>query len=124
MRRAIAALTVAFLLTGAASVSAQIFAPESLERFFRIEWEVTRDRKGPAVEGYVYNKAHQGAQRIRLQIDHVDASGGVVGNSTVWLPGNVAMDDRGYFRASVAEAAGYRVHVLSFDWVCEGGGGM
>lgn len=124
MRRAITALAVALLLTGAVSVSAQIFAPESLERFFRIEWELTRDRKGPAVEGYVYNKAHQGAQRIRLQIDRVDGSGRVVGYSTVWIPGNVAMDDRGYFRASVAEAPGYRVHVLSFDWLCEGGGGM
>ncbi len=41
MRRRIAALTVAALLTGAAGVSAQVYAPQSLERYFRLEWEVT-----------------------------------------------------------------------------------
>jgi len=48
MRRRIAALTVAALLTGAAGVSAQVYAPQSLERYFRLEWEVTRSRKRPA----------------------------------------------------------------------------
>jgi len=102
--RAIAGLTVALLLMGSVSASAQMmFAPESLERYFRIEWQVT--------------------QRIRLQIERVDASGSVVGTSTVWLPGDVSMSDRGYFSASVPEAASYRVQVLSFDWSCQGGGG-
>jgi len=122
--RAIAGLTVALLLMGSVSASAQMmFAPESLERYFRIEWQVTRNRKGPTIDGYVYNKANQVAQRIRLQIERVDASGSVVGTSTVWLPGDVSMSDRGYFSASVPEAASYRVQVLSFDWSCQGGGG-
>ena len=69
--RGIAALTMAALLTGAAGVSAQIYAPQTLERYFRLEWDVTRGRKGPVVEGYVYN--------------------------TGWVP----MDGRAYFRASV-----------------------
>src|SRR4030095_1486136 len=47
MRRRIAALTVTALLTGAAGISAQIYAPEPLERDFRLEWQVTRGRKGP-----------------------------------------------------------------------------
>ena len=94
--RGIAALTMAALLTGAAGVSAQIYAPQTLERYVRLEWDVTRGRKGPVVEGYVYN--------------------------TGWVP----MDGRAYFRASVSDAASYRVQVLSFDWAggsC-GGGGM
>ena len=91
--RGIAALTVAALLTGAAGVSAQIYAPQTLERYFRLEWDVTRGRKGPVVEGYVYN--------------------------TGWVP----MDGRAYFRASVSDAASYRVQVLTFDWVRSGGGG-
>jgi len=124
VRRAITGLTVALVLAGAASVSAQmIYAPQSLERYFRLEWQVTRDRKGPAVEGYVYNTARQTAQRVRVQIQRVDAAGGVVGSSVIWLPGDVPMDDRAYFSASVAEAASYRVQVLSFDWACQGGGG-
>jgi hypothetical protein len=124
MRHAIAWLTVALSLAGAVSASAQmIYAAQSIERYFRVEWQVTRDRKGPAVEGYVYNTAYQTAQQIRLQIQRVDASGSVVGNSTIWLPGDVSMNDRAYFNASVPEAASYRVQVLSFDWACQGGGG-
>jgi len=41
VRRAITGLTVALVLAGAASVSAQmIYAPQSLERYFRLEWQV------------------------------------------------------------------------------------
>jgi hypothetical protein len=121
MRRRIAALTVAALLTGAAGSSAQIYAPESLERYFRLEWEVTRGKKGPAIEGYVYNKGPRTAERMCLQIERLDASGRVVGSSTVWVLGGVPMDGRAYFSASVSDATSYRVQVLSFDW--SGGGG-
>ncbi len=83
---------------------------------------MTHNRKGPAVEGYVYNRAHQTAQRVRLQIQRVDAAGGVVGSSTVWVTGDVPMEARAFFSASVPEATSYRVQVLSFDWSCQGGG--
>ena len=63
MRRRIAALTVTALLTSAVGVSAEIYAPESLERDFRLEWEVARGGKGPAIEGYVYSKAMRTAAR-------------------------------------------------------------
>jgi len=122
MRERIAALTVALLLTGAAGVSAQIYAPQSLERYFRLEWEVTRGRKGPAIEGYVYNKGPRNAEHMRLQIERLDASGGVVGRSAVWVLGGIPMDGRAYFLASVPEATSYRVHVLTFDWGGGGGG--
>ncbi len=36
--------------------------------------------------------------------------------------GDVPMDARAFFSASVAEAASYRVHVVSYDWACQGGG--
>jgi hypothetical protein len=123
MRRRITALTVAALLTGAVGVSAQTFAPESLEQDFRLEWQVARGRKGPGIEGYVYNKAMRTAERMRLQIDRLDASGKVVGSSTVWVFGTIREDGRAYFSASVPEAASYRVSVLSFDWKSGGGGG-
>src|SRR5206468_2855331 len=122
MRRRITAFTVAALLTGAVGVSAQIYAPESLARDFRLEWEVTRGRKGPKVEGYVYNQAMRTADRMRLQIERLDASGKVVGSSTVWVFGTVRPDGRAYFSASVPEAASYRVRVPSFDWKSDGGG--
>jgi len=111
------------LLASVVGASAQIFAAQSLARYFRVEWRVTRDRKGPAVEGYVYNTAGRTAERMRLQIDRVDASGSVIGNSIIWLPGDVHRNDRAFFSSSVPESASYRVQVLSFDWACDGGGG-
>jgi len=123
MRRRIVAFTVAALLTGAAGVSAQIYAPQTLERYFRLEWDVTRGRKGPVVEGYVYNTGPLNAERMRLQIECLDASGRAFGSSTVWVLGWVPMDGRAYFRAPVSDAASYRVQVLTFDWVRSGGGG-
>src|SRR3989441_6134195 len=63
---------------------------------------------------------------MRLQIERLDVSGKVVASSTVWVLGGVPMDGRAYFRASVSDAASYRVQVLSFDWAggsCGGGGG-
>lgn len=121
-RRITIALTLAALLAGAAPAGAQIYAPQTLERYFRLEWQVTRERKGPAIWGYVYNNGAQSAARMRLQIERLDASGAVVGSSTVWVLGDVPMGNRAYFRASVPEAASYRVQVLSFDWAGGGGG--
>ena len=117
-------MTLGLLLVGAAAASGQIVAAETLDRYFRIEWQLTRARTGPTIEGYVYNQAVQAAERMRLQIDRLDATGAVVGHSTVWLLGDIPKNSRGYFRASVPEAARYRVQVLAFDWNCSDGGGM
>src|SRR5213594_3156497 len=116
MQRRIAVLIAAALLTGATGVSAQLYAPQTLERYFRLEWEVTRGRKGPAIEGYVYNAAMRPADRMRLQIERLDASGKIVGSTTIWVFGGVPVNSRAYFSASVPDATSYRVQVLSFDW--------
>ena len=122
-RHTIIGLTTALLLASAAPGPAQtIYVPETTDRYFQVEFDVTRNRKGPAVEGYVYNRGHQAAQRVRLQIERVDAAGGVVGSSTIWVLGDVPMDARAFFSASVAEAASYRVHVVSYDRACQGSG--
>ena len=123
MRLRIAGLIVAALLAGAAGVSAQIYAPQSLERDFRIEWQVTRGRKGPTIDGYVYNTARRAAEHMSLKVERLDGAGKVVGSSTVAVLGTVPMDGRAYFSASVADAPSYRVQALSFDWTCGGGGG-
>lgn len=131
-RAAMAAWAAALLLggVGAGVAPAQtLISPETTARYFHIEFEVTRNRKGPVVEGYLYNDAHQTAQRVRLQVQRVDAAGGVVGTSAFWVIGDVPMGSRAFFSTSVAEAASYRIQVLSFDWSCSGssgggGGGM
>ena len=122
MRSAVAAITFGLLLAGAAS--AQIFATETLDRYFHAEWQLTRNRTGQTIDGYVYNQAVQAAERMRLQIDRLDTSGGGVGHSTVWVLGDIPKNGRAYFRASVPEAASYCVQRLAFDWNCSDGGGM
>ena len=124
MRRGIAVLTAtALLFTSGAPAAAQIYAPQTLERYVRLEWTVTRDRKGPAIEGYVYNMSRRLVERMRLQIERLDAAGTVVGSSAVWVLGTVPIESRAYFHASVPAAASYRVQVLTFDWAAGGGGG-
>lgn len=122
--RAAAAITLGIVLAGPVAASGQIFAPQTFEQYFRVEWQVTRNRTHPVIEGYVYNQAVQAAERMLLQVDRLDASGGGVGHSTVRLLGDIPKNGRGYFRASVPEAASYRVQVLAFDWNCSDGGGM
>src|SRR5262245_12687737 len=123
-RRALGGLIVALLFCAATPGRAQmIYAPETTERNFHVDFQVVQKRKGPEVEGYVYNRARQAAQRVRLQIQRVDASGAVVGSSSIWVPGEVPMESRAYFSATVADAASYRVQVISYDWTCQGGGG-
>jgi len=123
MRRGIAVLTAAALLLTSGAPAAQIYAPQTLERYFRLEWTVTRDRKGPAIEGYVYNMSRRLVERMRLQIERLDATGTIVGSSAVWVLGTVPIESRAYFQASVPEAASYRVQVLTFDWAAGGGSG-
>jgi hypothetical protein len=122
-RLAITGLTVVLLLAGSAPGRAQmIYVPETTDRYFRVEFEVTQKRKGPAVEGYLYNRGHQSAQRVLLQIERVDAAGAVIGSSMIWVLGEVPMESRAFFSASVPAAASYRVQVISYDWTCQGGG--
>jgi len=117
-------LVLALVLIGIVPVSAQtLFAPESLQRYFRVDWQPTQNRRGPGIEGYVYNTSYRSAQRVSLRIERVDASGSVVGSSTVWIPGDIPMSDRVYFSTAVPTAASYRVQILSFDWTCQGSGG-
>jgi hypothetical protein len=123
MRIRIAVLTIAALLASSGGVSAQPYAPQSLERDFRIEWQVTAGGKEPTIEGYVYNRAMRTAEHMRLKIERLDETGRVLGSSTVPVFGAVPMDGRAYFRASVPGAASYRVQALSFDWIESGGGG-
>ena len=121
--RAIRGLALAIVLASAVPAPAQtLYVQETTDRYFKVEFDVTRNRKGPAVEGYVYNRGRQGAQRVRLEIQRVDADGRVIGTSGLWVNGDVPMESRAFFSASVPEAASYRVHVISYDWTCSGGG--
>jgi len=85
-RFALAGLIAALFLTSAAPAPAQpLYAQETTDRYFHVKFDVARNRKGPIVEGYVYNHGPQAAQRVRLEIQRVDTAGNVVGSSSMWV---------------------------------------
>jgi hypothetical protein len=101
-----------------------LYAAESLDRWFRLNWDVTQGRRGPQVEGYVYNTYALGAERMILVIERLDPAGQIVDCTQTWLNGTVPPQFHAYFAAPVPDAASkYRVRVLSFDFVARGGGG-
>jgi hypothetical protein len=127
MRHRIALLTALVVLVGAGRIWAQLYAPETIEQDFRVDWQVGQNRKGPMIEGYVYNNAMRTAEHMRLKIDQLDGSGRVLGSTTAVVLGTVPLDGRAYFSASVPPAASYRVQPYSWDWTgggAVGSGGM
>jgi len=117
MRKMLVVILLAPLLLATAVAARPLYAPESLERWFHLEWDVRPDTSGPTLEGYVYNKTDYQAERMQLSIEQLDAAGTVVGRTTTWVLGNLPAGDRSYFRTRVPEMASYRVTVLSFNWI-------
>jgi len=120
MRRVWTALLAPLLLASTA-LAGPNYAPGSLDPYFRLEWQVTPAARGPRLEGFVYNKSGLIADRMRLKIDQLDAAGNVVGSTTTWVLGTVPANNRSWFETPVPAAAGYRVEILSFDWLGRGG---
>lgn len=121
MRRIGPALLAPLLLASMA-LAAPIYAPGSLDHYFGLDWQPATTARGPVVEGFIYNRSGLGADRMRLSIHQLDASGNVVGTTTTWVLGTVPPNNRTWFQAPVPAAASYRVEILSFDWVGRGGG--
>ena len=117
MRKTLAVVLLASLLLAPPLAARPLYAPESLERFFRLEWDVRPGTVAPTLEGYVYNKTDVYAERMQLSIEQLDAAGNVVGQTTTWVLGNLPPGNRAYFEARVPQATSYRVAVLSFNWL-------
>jgi hypothetical protein len=120
MRRVWTAV-LAPLLLASTTLAGPNYAPGSLDRYFGLEWTAATAARGPVVEGFVYNRSGLIADRMRLRIDQLDASGQVVGTTTTWVMGTVPANNRAWFQAPVPPAANYRVEILSFDWLGRGG---
>ncbi|OLD38158.1 MAG: hypothetical protein AUI57_08120 [Candidatus Rokubacteria bacterium 13_1_40CM_2_68_8] len=119
IRVALVLVTVSLMAAG--SAVAANYAQETLDRYFRIEFQVSAGSPRPVVSGYIYNmNGGLPADRVRLSIERLDAAGQVIGSSSTWVLGGVPAGNRAYFSAPVEPAASYRVQVLSFDWVGRG----
>ena len=117
-----AALVVPLLLLASTALATSTYAPGTLETYFAIDWKVVPGGRGENIEGFVYNKANQPTDRMRLSIEALDASGAVIGRSTTWVLGGVPPNNRTWFSTPVpaAGATSYRIEILSFDWVGRG----
>ncbi len=123
MRGARVALAVAVMALFASSgAAAATYTQESLDRYFRFEYEVTPSAARPVVSGYVYNMSPGvPVERMQVSVESLDGSGNVVGTSSTWVLGGVPPGNRAYFSARAVAAASYRVQVLFFDWGSRGG---
>lgn len=118
----LALMLAAVVAIAVGSAAAANYAQETLDRYFRLEYDVAQSSTRPVVSGYVYNlNPGTPAERMRLSIEALDGSGHVVATSSTWVLGNVPPGNRAYFSAPVAPAASYRVQVQSFDWGSRGG---
>jgi hypothetical protein len=104
------------LIHPTAALPRSTVAQATLDQYFAVDWQVVRVPRGPRIEGYVYNLG-RAADRMRLSIERLDAAGNVIGETTPWVPGVLAGHGRAWFSTPVPEASGYRVQILSFDWI-------
>jgi hypothetical protein len=88
------------------------------EQHFSFEWTATD--QGPSarkVSGYVYNRYGDYAITLRLLAQAVGASGAVVAQRIVSVPGGVGGSGRAYFEVpNLPVAAGYRLSVWEYTW--------
>jgi hypothetical protein len=117
--RALAAVLAIALLTGSAAGGEPVAAGTD----FRAEADLDQiSRRGPAVSGWLYNDRGYGVSNVRLRVEVLDATGGVLATGEGWLYGNVPGRNRAYFFVTVPRRGeGYRVTVLSFDRLEMGG---
>jgi len=111
-------LGTALVLLGAAGPSnapagaAELYAPETLDRYFQLEWS----RSGKDVNGYVYNTGNRRAAHMILLVEGLNGAGKTVAKTTTWVR-NVPPNNRAFFEVAAPTAAAYRVSIQSFDWV-------
>ena len=110
---------VAVVLLGAIA-EAENFAPRGVT--FHIESAPRTFARAPAVDGFVYNDSLLRLSGVRLKVEVLDVDGTAVEETFGWVFGGVGPRGRGYFLVPVKKwGTTYRVSVLSFDVISEGG---
>ena len=114
------ALFALLLLLAPTASSAQSYAIQGAERYFRLEWEAASARRGPVIAGYVYNLSGLTADRVQLVVEMLDGAGQITSSVIGQVFGTVPPGNRAYFEIPVRRAENYRVRVLSFDPIGRG----
>ena len=84
-------------------------------RAFTLDWEVSDQSGGPAVNGRIYNPYPLPARRIKLLVEGLDESGAVVNRTLGVIESIVRSGESLPFSVPVPSAPQYRVSVLSWD---------
>ena len=85
------------------------------ERFFKVSWEPVERGGKSVVRGTVEYTYGTPITRVQLLVDSLDASGAIVNQQVVWLPGDLVGFQSAYFEVPVRQPApAYRVRV--FHW--------
>ena len=88
-RAVLAAIRLATLLLVSTVAALPVYSPESLARYFRLDWQVVPSSGGPTLEGYVYNQTDMLATQMQLNIEELDSAGNVTGKTGTWVIGEV-----------------------------------
>jgi hypothetical protein len=88
------------------------------EQNFSFEWTATeQSQSSRKAAGYVYNKNGEYAINLRVLARAVDASGAVVAQRIVSVPGGVGGFGRAYFEVpNLPVTASYQVSIWDFAW--------
>src|SRR6202008_1244910 len=106
MRKIWVVILLAPLLLVSMVAAGPTYSPESLARYFRLDWQGLASPSGPALGGALHHQTAVPAERMQLTIEELDAAGNVVGQMTSWL-GDVPPARRSFFTARVHQAASY-----------------
>ena len=117
MRKIWTMMLLAPLLVVSMAAAGPLYSPESLARYFHLDWGVSSTPAGPKLEGYVYNQAEIPAINMRLNVEELDAAGNVASQTTAWVLGDVPPGSRTFFSTRVHPATSYRVTIASFGWL-------
>src|SRR5262249_57745305 len=105
---AVAAIALKLTVVSGAAAQSDFGAGTPESRYFRVDPTVSAGRRGPQVEGYVYNLYDAHATRVLLSIDALDNSGRLIETRRAYVPFDVPARGRSFFQgpAPAASASG------------------
>lgn len=88
------------------------------EQIFKLDWELEERRGRLVLRGYLVNDSPYSIARVRLLVDGLDDSGGIVAQRISWFLGDLMPFSRGFFEAPVpGRHPKYQVRVFAYDRV-------
>lgn len=105
------------LATGALPAQAQEGRVYGADQFFELTWEPVEYGGRLSVGGYVTNSYGLEAINVRLMVESLDASGGVIAKTIGYVNYPIPPSSRGFFEIfPTVKPSSFRVYVLSWDW--------